>query len=266
MLSIATDYAQGTGDPSPFLRRIADAGFSHIHWCHQWNTDFLYSDSEIAQIKKWTEEYRLNLLDLHGSSGQEKCWFSEKEYERLAGVELVKNRIGMTASLGGDAVVMHVGDKDATPLRRSLDEVMPFAKSRNIRIAVENSTSAEHFPMLERLLTDYPPDFLGICYDSGHGNISGNGLERLAACADRILCIHLHDNDGSGDQHKVPFSGTVDWQTLTSIIARSSYRKCVNMEIGIRLSGFSDETDLLAQAFDAGKQISEMVEKLKKTE
>ena len=40
------------------------------------------------------------------------------EYERLAGVELVKNRIYMSSILGGDAVVLHpfvVYDKDILP-------------------------------------------------------------------------------------------------------------------------------------------------------
>ena len=45
MLSITTDYAKDVGDPSPYLRSIAEAGFSHLHWCHQWNTDFLYAAS-----------------------------------------------------------------------------------------------------------------------------------------------------------------------------------------------------------------------------
>lgn len=70
MLSITTDCAADTGDPSPSLRAIAAAGFTHIHWCHHWNTDFLYSTWEIDQIKAWLDECGLQLLDLHGSAGQ----------------------------------------------------------------------------------------------------------------------------------------------------------------------------------------------------
>jgi len=258
MLAIATDYVQSTGDPSPYLQRIADAGFSHVHWCHQWNSDFLYSISEIAQIKRWLTTFHLHLLDLHGSAGQEKCWFSEKEYERRAGVALVKNRIDMTARLGGDAVVMHIGQNDSSALRRSLDEIMPFARRCGIKLAIENGFSCGPFSVLERLLAAYPKDYLGICYDSGHGNLTGDGMEGLCACAERLVCVHLHDNDRKEDQHKLPFSGTVDWQTLTGILARSSYQKCLNLEIGIRLSGISDESALLSQAFTAGTRLAHM--------
>ncbi len=37
-LAVATDFNGSGGDPEPALRRIAEAGFTHLHWCHQWNT------------------------------------------------------------------------------------------------------------------------------------------------------------------------------------------------------------------------------------
>ncbi len=87
MLSLTTDYASSKGCPESALRRIAEAGFTHVHWCHQWNTDFLYGHAEIAQIGRWLAEFGLGLLDLHASAGVEKNWVSAREYERLAGVE-----------------------------------------------------------------------------------------------------------------------------------------------------------------------------------
>ena len=99
MLSITTDYVQDFGSPGPYLKRIAEAGFSHIHWCHHWHTDFVYSDPEVDQIAAWMHDYSLQLCDLHASAGVEKSWTSSREYERLAGVELVKNRIAMAARL-----------------------------------------------------------------------------------------------------------------------------------------------------------------------
>ena len=108
-IAINTDFFTSTGSPQHILKAIAEAGFTHLHWCHQWNTDFHYDDSEIAQIKKWLDEYGLSLLDIHGSDGREKCWYSTVEYERQAGVALVANRIKMLAALKGTgAVMMHI--------------------------------------------------------------------------------------------------------------------------------------------------------------
>ncbi|MFA5645466.1 MAG: sugar phosphate isomerase/epimerase family protein [Candidatus Ratteibacteria bacterium] len=264
MLSIATDFNGGTGDPAPRLKQIANAGFSHIHWCHHWNTDFLYTKSEINQIKEWLREFGLQMLDLHGSAGQEKCWFSEKEYERRAGVELVKNRIEMTSQLNGDAVVMHIGGNDTNAIRRSLDEIMDFALKQKVKIALENGQSPSYNLPLERLLFDYPSEYLGYCYDSGHGNISGNGIERLAVCADRLCALHINDNNGKLDQHTVPFAGTVDWKKLASVIAKSGYTKCINLEISIRYMKVTDDERLLAEAFQKGNLFVQMVEEAKK--
>jgi sugar phosphate isomerase/epimerase len=124
-LSIATDYACDHGDPSPYLRRIADAGFTHVHWCHCWCGDHLYSpDEDIAQIGNWLSEFGLRLLDLHGSIGETRNWASADEAVRQGGLELVRNRVDMTARLGGDAVVMHIPDvPSCPPLHRSLDEL-----------------------------------------------------------------------------------------------------------------------------------------------
>lgn len=257
MLSVTTDYAKDTEDPSPYLKRIADSGFSHIHWCHHWNTDFIYSKWEIEQIKEWLEEYGLKLLDLHGSHGKEKAWASPWEYQRLSGVELVKNRIDMTAYLSGDVVIMHVpADPDSIPIRKSLDEIEPFAKERNVRLALENGS----FEAISKLLSEYSSDYLGLCYDCGHGNVRNDGLDQLELLKDRLISVHLHDNDGTGDQHKILFTGTVDWERLAAIMAKSSYKKCVSMEVSMGLMDIKDEMVFLAKTYETGTKFAEMIE------
>ena len=147
-LCLTTDYQSATGCPEPSLRVIAEAGFTHVHWCHQWNTDFLYSRPEIEQIARWLSGFGLQLLDLHGSAGREKCWWSTRESERLAGVELVENRLRMIAELGGRTVVMHIpkSPPDALKaeirpqldaLRRSIDGLLPTIRQLHVRLALE---------------------------------------------------------------------------------------------------------------------------------
>ena len=266
MLSITTDYAESLGCPEPYLRDIAEAGFSHIHWCHQWNTDFLYSDCEVAQIAAWMRQYNLLLTDLHASVGPEKNWGSPREYERLAGIELVRNRIAMTERLGGDVIVMHLpghldepelADDAWDRLRRSLDVLEPHARVHGVRIAVENGK----FDLIEKVLAMYGPDYLGLCYDSGHSNMTPDGMDRLDEMKDRLISVHLHDNDGESDQHKPLFSGTIDWARLAPIIAASGYAKCMSMELSIRRSGIEDEKVFLDEGFKEGTRFTQMVDK-----
>lgn len=263
-LSMTTDYRADTGCPEPYLQRIAAAGFSHVHWCHHWNTDFLYGRAEIEQIAEWLEELGLALLDLHASAGKEKAWGSAREYERQAGVELVANRIAMCAKLGADVVIMHLPEgpfESFWPrLQRSLDDLRPIAHKHNVRIALENGSSHESFDDIERVLEAYEPEFVGLCYDSGHGNRLAEGLDRLEALADRLISVHLHDNDGSADQHRLPFTGTVAWERLAGIIARSAYRKCMSLEVSMRNEPYQNEQAFLGVAFGAAKRLAQMVQ------
>ena len=253
-IALNTDFITGLGDPAPRLRLIAEAGFTHLHWCHQWNTDFLYTKPEIDAIAAVLKECELTLMDIHGSAGSEKCWFSTEEYQRKAGVELVRNRLEMLQELNGTGVLMmHVPchlvlyperdalvDRQFGQLKRSLDELMPVLDRYDALIAVENMSS-DTFETIDVLMRDYPANRLGITYDSGHGNFTCRpALPHLEQWKDRIEALHLHDNNGREDQHQPPYYGTVDWDAVTSLLASSKYPRPLSFELGMRNTPFYD--------------------------
>jgi len=255
MLSIATDYTSDTGDPRPYLQPIAEAGFSHVHWCHHWCTDFVYREPELRHIEAALRDFGLTVLDLHASNGREKRWAADLEYQRLAGVDLMQSRIAMTARLGSDVMVVHVPGHYPDAVRRSLGELEPFAREHGVRLAVENTPG---FDSVDAALGEFGPEYVGLCYDSGHGNLPGSeGLDGLEHWKHRLLAVHLHDNDGSGDQHKLPHMGGVDWPRLTHLIAASSYEKCLNLEVSMTNSGYDDDALFLA---DAHKVVSALAD------
>lgn len=253
-LSITTDYLAGTGSPEKYLQYAAEAGFTHLHWCHQWNTDFLYGYPELNEIRKWLKEYQLEILDIHGSAGQEKQWFAQEEYRRKAGVELVANRIRMMEFLevkGG--LIMHIpafrtdynseqranAEMGGIAVRKSLDELMPLLEKTGVKIAVEN-TGNDSYELINALLQEYPASCLGTTYDSGHGNFGEcKGLDNLEKVKDRLYVLHLNDNSGTGDPHQPPFMGTVDWERLAKIILDSPCKeKPYSFEIVMRNTPF----------------------------
>jgi len=140
-------------------------------------------------------------------------------------------------------------------VRRSLDALEPLARERGVRIAIENGD----FIGIGALLDIYAPEYLGLCCDVGHANMGpGDGIAALDALKHRLIAIHIHDNDGIGDQHNLPFSGTIDWRRLARVLAGSAYTGPINMEVGIRNSGFEEETVFLAEAFERGTRIEGM--------
>lgn len=292
-IALNTDYLGGTGHPEKYLRMMAEAGFTHVHWCHQWNTDFLYSTHEIAEYKKIFKRNGLTLLDIHGSSGQEKCWFSTDEYSRKAGVELVINRMEMLVEMEGEGVLMmhppYYGeqyDEEARKLNRarfdaqmrSLDELIPAMEHYNVKIALEN-LPADTFELLPLYLKEFPKEWIGVTFDSGHANmLSRNGLSLIKNLGDRIEALHLHDNDTTGDDlHQPPFYGNIDWTELVRFIKESSYGasgRPLSFELSMRNTPFFKE-DLppnqqpeeqikafLADAYDRCRKTTEIYQSL----
>jgi sugar phosphate isomerase/epimerase len=265
-LSITTDFVQGTGDPTPYLKKISKAGFKHIQWIHHWGDDFIYTKSEIEYIAGLIKELDLSIYDIHASAGLEKHYFSPIEYQRLAGVDIVKNRVKMCRKLGGSDIVMHIPphshehDSEWSQLKKSLHELEGYCKDKSIKIAVENNDPVDDFTGIKELLSEFDSNFIGLCYDSGHGNIDGHGLDYLDSVKDRLISIHLNDNDGNSDQHKPLFTGTVDWKKLARIISQSPYNKPLTFETNIRFSGTKNEDEFLKQAYADGIKFSKMLE------
>ena len=269
-IAINTDYCGGVGNPVPRLKAIAEAGFTHLHWCHHWNTDFFYTAPELRTIKQALQDFGLTLLDIHGSDGQEKCWYSTDETVRQAGLLLVRNRMEMFAELGGiGSLMMHIPawrsnwtaeqvaqnqvEARTEALYRSLDELFPYCEKYNCPIAVENHAS-DTFEAINRLMKKYDTKWLGITYDSGHGNIrEGRGLELLEPVKDRLMALHLNDNDHSGDLHQPAFYGNVDWQKVAELLDASGYqREMLSFELSMRNTPFmNQELHIVDQTLEA---------------
>lgn len=294
-IALNTDYLQGTGSPEKYLRFMAEAGFTHVHWCHQWCTDFLYSTPEINEYKKILKRYGLTLLDIHGTGGQkaqEKCWYSTDEYRRKAGVELTINRMIMLREMEGEGVLMmhppyyregaaEEERKEVQPrieaMMRTLDDLIPFMEKYNVKIALENMP-ADTFEVLPSYLKEFPAEWIGVTFDSGHANmLSRQGIfKHIWHLKERIEALHLHDNDSSGDQHQPPFYGNIDWTEVARLLKESSYSNTgrpLSFELSMRNTPFYN-TDLaekqtdeslkayLADAYTRCKKVVEMYEAL----
>jgi sugar phosphate isomerase/epimerase len=262
LLSMTTDFRSSTDDPLPHLRAIAEAGFTHAHWCHQWNTDHLYGKDEVRAIARALEDHGPLLLDLHASEGKgTRCWTDRAEM-RPFGIDLVVNRIRMTAELGGRAIVLHPPGPELSrgDACRTLDALVAHAEPLGVRIALENLGDGSSWDVLGALLARYPADRVGLCYDSGHGNLLADGIDRLAAHASRLHAVHLHDNDGQSDQHRLPFEGTVPWPRLSEVLVRSSHADAVTLESNMRHDAADlDDSTWLAQGLAAANKIAALM-------
>ena len=103
-----------------------------------------------------------------------------------------------------------------------LTPVVEYARDKGVRILIENMPSDKEAPDNHlygscALNISSLADKLscGVCWDTGHANISGfKQSEQLKTIGDRLEALHIHDNDGIKDSHRLPFDGEVDWDDV----------------------------------------------------
>jgi sugar phosphate isomerase/epimerase len=280
MLAMTTDF-HGTNristDIKNTLTKIARAGFSHIHWCHEWTGAYLYSVHEMLQIREWCDELQLRVKGLHASSGEKtsdlKDYASPDKFSRLAGVELVKNRIDLAHILEAEAIVLHLSarvanvdelrDEHLQPILRSLDELEPYCTARRIRLCIENGGGPVWRSALDTFCERYDKNYFGLCFDTGHSYLHSkeNCLEYAKRYNDRIFMIHTHDNHGVKDEHDLLFRGGFDWEGFAPVLARSPFTLPVVIEAYPSAGEEGDDMAWLAKALEVGNRFSAMVEK-----
>jgi len=117
--------------------------------------------------------------------------------------------------------------------QRSLAELVERACHAGVRLGLENRRYPFEIPTpaeLGLLLREHDQSAVGLWYDTGHAQVLANlGFhgpdDWLAAFADRIVGVHLHDCVGQRD-HLVPHMGEIDFGTLALRCPADAVRVC----------------------------------------
>ena len=176
-----------------------------------------------------------------------------------------------TAALGAKYSVFHtpaynhVGDlpdENMFEIGVSLfSSVLPFAKENGIKIAAETHGTASKYNKMEfygipenllelvRRVRETSPagDALCICVDTGHTNLAarmgypavGDIIRTLGGL---VEVLHLHDNDGVKDQHKLLGTGIIDWKDVFAALLEIGYSGYYNLET--MLKHYGDDFEL----------------------
>lgn len=252
IFSITSDIAGQKSDLDVFFRAAASAGFDAVHWCHDWiGEPVRYDDDFIQRVRALIDRYRLPVADVHSydsSPPTEDALADERRY-----LEMNLNRIEFASRIGAGGVVVHLQPrKEDCPeefFERSLEKLermLPAARAAGVWIAVENLPNPMHTEaFFDALWERFDAREVGFCYDSGHAVITRQ-QHFLGQYIDRLKATHLHDNDGSGDQHLLPGLGRADWPYIAETIRSSRYAGTVNLEIGLPEGEALDERCLFA--------------------
>lgn len=245
LTSIWSSYYQDQ-TPEEMVDRFADAG-----WCA---TEF--SDEHGAVLLERAKERGVSPSVV----GEElRCYAESKgvtfpQGHLLLGVDLCADNaeelltpwLELFVSLGIRAAVLHPScrQENFTPEQRfaRCAEVLRHLTSQlegtDMSIALENAggvlLSADK---LLGLIDAVGSSHLGICLDTGHLNRDRNIVnctqgEFIRLAGDRLIALHINDNDASRDQHLMPFGmGNVDFKDVMRALRDIGYRGLFNLEI-----------------------------------
>lgn len=69
------------------------------------------------------------------------------------------------------------------------------------------------------------------CLDTGHAVLVGNDLGQFVReLGDRLVALHVHDNDGLNDEHLIPYMGVTPWKRFLDALKETGYAHDLNFE------------------------------------
>ena len=148
--------------------------------------------------------------------------------------ELYLRCVDDCAAFGVPAMVMHPsrGRQHPQPNQLGLERfrrIVDRAERSGVNVTIENIFSQPKIECASWLLEEIASPRFGFCFDAGHFNIFANDM--LARFGHRLMALHLHDNDGAHDQHRLPFDGNADWPALMRAVAETGYEGPTSLEI-----------------------------------
>ena len=151
---------------------------------------------------------------------------------------------------------------------------LKFAKQYGVVIATETFGDApdygicnqfayadEFIALYDRIAAEGDnADYFKICIDTGHSNKAfrfGNptAADVIRMCGKNVVCLHLNDNDTLTDQHKIPMTGSIDWEDVFDALDEIGYDGYYNMELNLMNFGESMMVESAAFAVKLMKDI-----------
>ncbi len=227
---------------------IAEAGFQGVDFnidhtlpggqirAHELHGFFDQTDEEMLEAarpyKEAAEKYGIKFVQAHAPFPNNVGVDATNEYVLNA----VKKTIMIMGYVGCPKLVVHPG---FLPYDQRLDKaeewdfnikmysaLIPDLKKYGVTCCLENMFTRHRGKIMQAICSD-PAEavryidtlneiagekLFGFCLDTGHVNLLGHDqYELIKTLGDRIVCLHVHDNDGLADEHLFPYMGIIDW-------------------------------------------------------
>lgn len=244
-MKLATTTSEFTGLCDTYRERLShvrEAGFHYVDLSMyrvarstELLTDPNWRDN-LKAIQEHAEALGLTFIQAHAPGGNYFAWDQAAREEFIAhnirAIEVCKE-------LGIPNIVVHAeslpgwGKKEFYENNLKFYALLhPAMERTGVNVLVENSTNVnlpqEYFVNSGKQIREFV-EYLNhpqihICWDTGHGNCEGMQREELAAAGKELYGVHINDNDGTDDQHTIPYLGTMNMDDIMHGLADAGYQ------------------------------------------
>lgn len=204
------------------------------------------ADVSLRQMRDVVAQSHMPCDSLHAIFGEQYDPSNPGESARQFAVDTYKREGDLCLELGGNLVVVHCSTIAADPptddqrsarvrqLRQSAIELGEHGSAVGVIYAFEN------LPAFHIIGSDMPElvdivspggSHAGICFDTGHANMSGEAGAMLAQTRSLLRYVHLNDNHGTDDDHLMPFEGTLDVEAISRCLCEIGYDGTLMLEV-----------------------------------
>lgn len=247
--------ATTTGDFNRYVKSyqeridcVCEAGFKYIDLSMYEvaeNDELLISDnwSENAKvILDNTQKRGAEFVQAHGPGGnpltEDSAVFDEL-------VRATIRSIDVCGVLGIPNIVVHGGflggiskEEYFERNKKFFEMLFPAMERNNVNVLCENST---HKNLADIYFTNSGADIkefvdyvdhplFHACWDTGHGNCEGNQYDDILAIGSDLYAVHINDNSGRGDEHVLPYFGTVNMDEIMNALIDINYKGIFTFE------------------------------------
>lgn len=246
------------------VRMIAQAGFDAVDmsffdmmredciWCgNDWK-------AYARQLKDIAADHGVIFCQAHAPFPSAK---GEQIYDSVIRERIVRS-MEISALLGVQNIVVHpihygsYFENRKERFGQSVDfyrELIPYCEEFNIRVCTENMWERDPAKVIRHSLLAHPDEFkaileeldspwIGACLDIGHAALVGQDpAQMVMEMGETITCLHVHDVDYIDDKHTLPFTQSLDWESITATLGKIGYRGDFTFEAGMFLTKMPTE-------------------------
>lgn len=219
------------------------------------------TDEELLQyyrpFKAAAEENNIKITQIHAHY---PTYVVGDEERNAYHIKVMERILFVSKFLECPAVVIHPTKTPDRAEERQINlnmcrNMIPAAIKYDVMICIENSLKRINKNVVQAIWSDAEEanwyidtlnkeagkEVFGFCLDTGHSHMVGRDVEMVIEdLGSRLKVLHIHDNNGTEDEHLIPYTqnpgnkgmGQIDWDGVIRALRKINYEGALSFECG----------------------------------